>query len=204
MKLIFLGPPGGGKGTIAARLVQEYKLQHISTGNIFRDEIRQQTVLGKKAKTIIDQGNLVPDSLTIEIVKQRITGKDNYVLDGFPRTIAQAKAVEDQKITIVLLIEVPEKVIIERLSLRRTCQQGHVYHLKNNPPKKAGICDIDKTSLSQREDDTVEIITNRLKVYQQQTAPLIQYYEQKKLLQKVNGNQGIEKVYAAVKKALDK
>ncbi len=202
MKIILLGPPGSGKGTIAKKLVQDFKLNHISSGDVFREEIGNKTALGREVQQVIEQGKLVSDRLTTELIKPRLIKKDNYILDGFPRTVAQAESIADQGISLVLLIDVPDKTVVERITLRRICPDGHIYHLKYIPPKKEGFCDLDGKPLLQRKDDTEEVVKKRLKAYHKQTKPLIDYYKRKKLLKTVGGAQQQEEVYRSVKKAL--
>lgn len=196
MKIILLGPPGAGKGTQSQFIIDKFKIPQISTGDILRENVRNKTEIGLKAKYYMDKGELVPDDIMVEIVKERVSKEDcknGYILDGFPRTITQAEALDKNLkngIDAVILIDVSDEVILERLTLRRVCKNcGAVYHLKYNPPKRDNICDKCNGELYQREDDKEEVILNRLKVYRTQTAPLIQYYEKKSILFKVNGNQ---------------
>ncbi|EIE42392.1 adenylate kinase [Mycoplasmopsis canis UFG4] len=184
--LIFMGEPGAGKGTVAGIIAQETNLIHLSTGNIFRNEIKNKTELGKKVEFYVHSGGYVPDEVTNEIVLNAITKLKNegkyFILDGFPRTIAQAEFLRNQKDFDFKTIQltVPHEVIIERLSGRRMCSQcGAGYHVKFQPSKIEGVCDIDGSSLITREDDNPEKIKNRLKIYQEQTQPLLKYYEEK-------------------------
>ena len=202
--LVLLGPPGAGKGTQAQIISQKMKLPHISSGDIFREHLKGQTELGKLAKDFIDRGELVPDDITISMIRDRISRKDctsGALLDGFPRTPAQAEALSSMlidfngQVNAVPYINVPEEVLIERLTGRWTCRaQGHVFHEKFNPPKRAGMCDHDGSELYQRNDDKVETVVNRIQVYFKQTMPLINYYRQKDLLIEIDGTQPIEKV----------
>jgi adenylate kinase len=202
--LVLLGPPGAGKGTQAQIISQKMGLPHISSGDIFREHLVSQTELGKLAKDYIDRGELVPDDVTISMIRDRISRKDcvaGALLDGFPRTPAQAEALSSMlvdfngRVNAVPYINVPEKVLIERLTGRWTCRaQGHVFHEKFNPPKRTGFCDHDDSELYQRNDDEVETVVNRIQVYFQQTMPLISYYRQKDLLIEIDGAQPIEKV----------
>lgn len=193
-RLIFIGPQGAGKGTIAAHVCPKFEIQHISTGDMFREAMKKETELGKKAKEYIDKGELVPDEVTVELVKERISRKDCYngfLLDGFPRTINQAKELDkDVEIDKVILLEAPEEVLMQRLQGRRICKNcGKVYHTENIPPKKEGVCDICEGELYQREDDKPEAIKKRLELYKKETAPLIEYYKEKGILKKIDAAQ---------------
>ena len=184
MNIVLLGPPGAGKGTVAAILKNELGVPHISTGDIFRENIKNKTELGRKVEAILASGSLVPDEVTIEMVKDRLSKDDTangYILDGFPRTIAQAEALEDiDTIDFVLNFVLSTEEIISRLSGRRLCKStGRIYHIKSNPPKVEGIDDETGEPLIQRDDDKPEAIKHRLEVYQEQTAPLIEYYTKK-------------------------
>lgn len=205
MNIILLGPPGAGKGTQAKIISEKYNIPHISTGDIFRKNIKEKTPLGIKAKEYIDKGELVPDSLTVSIVEDRIKEQDcknGFLLDGFPRTVYQAEALDKvlgkmgSKIDYVINITSSEGKIIERLTGRRVCKVcGAGYHVTNIPPKKEGICDICGGELIHRDDDKLETIKNRLVVYERQTAPLIDYYTNAKLLLTVDGDKGLEPVF---------
>ena len=202
--IVLLGPPGVGKGTQAKLLAQKTGLIHISSGDLFRENIKNQTELGKLAKSYMDKGELVPDDVTVAMVKERLTRPDcqaGSILDGFPRTPVQADALHRMlanfkgDIDLVPFINADPKVLAERISGRRTCRaMGHIYHEKFYPPKVAGICDIDGSELYQREDDKTETVTNRIKVYLNQTSPLIDYYRERNKLVEVDGTQPIEKV----------
>ena len=208
MKLILLGGPGAGKGTQAMMIADKYKLPHISTGDIFRANIKEGTELGKKAKSYIDQGLLVPDELTCDLVVDRIAAKDcenGYVLDGFPRTIAQAdaltEALEKQgtEIDYAVDIEVPDELIVDRMGGRRVCLKcGATFHVVNNPSKTEGICDVCGDALVQREDDKPETVLNRLNVYHEQTQPLIEYYKGKGKLREVDGTRPVDDVFGQI------
>ena len=205
MKLILLGPPGSGKGTVAEKLEKEFHLISISAGELLREEVNKKTSIGKEIKKCIDRGDLVPDEFVTQLIRLEIERKDNYILDGFPRSIEQAKAVEDLHISTVIYLNVPEKVAVERLSGRRVCTKGeHSYHLKYLPPKKAGICDHDGTTLVLRKDDVPKVVRERFKVYAQKTAPVVRYYQKKRILKRVNASSAPEIVYAGVRKVLKK
>jgi adenylate kinase len=200
--MVLLGPPGAGKGTHAKILSELYQIPHISTGDLLRGQIKKSTPLGTRAKSFIDSGKLVPDEVVIDMVGDRLTQPDarnGFILDGFPRTVEQAKALDQMlaerntPLNLVLEFDTSEKVIVGRLSGRRACSQcGANYHIRNIPPKREGICDTCGNSLIQRKDDVPDTIRERLKVYEKQTAPLIQFYKQRKLLRAVNGDLEIE------------
>jgi adenylate kinase len=202
--IVLLGPPGAGKGTQAEAITAKLNLPHISSGDIFRENLKKQTELGKLAATYMNRGELVPDDVTIKMIQERLSRPDckgGALLDGFPRTPAQADALAamlaefEGQVNAVPYINVPEDVLIERLTGRWTCRaEGHIFHEKYNPPKTPGRCDHDGSELYQREDDKVETVTNRIRVYLQQTQPLIDYYRQRNLLIEVDGKQPIEKV----------
>ena len=204
--IVLLGPPGVGKGTQAKLIAETTGLPHISSGDLFRENIKNGTKLGRLAQSFINKGDLVPDDVTISMIRERLTRpdcKDGALLDGFPRTIAQAEALSDLlsefkgKVNFVPYITASKTTLIERLSGRWTCKaQGHVFHDKYNPPKKSGLCDFDGSQLYQREDDTAETVKRRIQVYFTQTAPLITYYRGQGLLSEVDGSQSIEKVTA--------
>ena len=214
MKLLIMGRPGAGKGTQAVNIREFYNIPHISTGDIFRANLKGQTKLGLLAKKYMDQGLLVPDSVTIDLVKDRLNEpdcKDGFLLDGFPRNLEQAKALDeylkskDDKLDAVLDIDVKPEVLIDRIVGRRVCPIcGATFHIKNNPPKVEGVCDKCGNKLIQRNDDTYETAENRLKVYDNQTAPLLDYYKNQHLLKTVNGDQDFAKVFEDIKKVLTK
>jgi adenylate kinase len=202
--VVLMGGPGAGKGTQAKQLQEALGLLQVSTGDLFREHFRNNTELGKLARTYVDKGELVPDDVTIAIVKERLTRQDcaNGVLfDGFPRTISQADALESlldemgERVHIAPYIHVAPEVLLKRLAGRWTCKScGHVYHILFNPPQKEGVCDLDGGDLYQRDDDTEETQKRRIEVYFTQTAPLLAYYRDKGLLAEVNGEQSIEQV----------
>ena len=212
--IVLLGPPGAGKGTQAQKISETWSLTHISSGDIFRENLKNQTELGQQAAGYINRGELVPDDLTIAMIRERLSRVDcanGALLDGFPRTPAQASELTRMlfgfggKVNAVPYINVPETVLIERLTGRWTCQaQGHVFHAKFNPPKEPGHCDYDGSDLYPRDDDKVETVTRRIHVYLEQTQPLIDYYRQRGTLLEVDGAQPIEKVTADLLAALVK
>jgi adenylate kinase len=212
--IVLLGPPGAGKGTQAEIIAEKYSLVHVSSGDLFRENLKNQTELGKLAQTFMSRGELVPDDVTIAMVKDRLGKPDckkGALLDGFPRTPAQANALAEMlksingSVNLVPYICVPANVLIERLSGRWTCRAGgHVFHEKFNPPSKAGVCDLDGSELYQREDDKAATVENRIKVYMEQTAPLIEFYRAAKLLVEVDGTKSIEEVTVEMLAALEK
>ncbi len=207
MKLVFLGPPGAGKGTIAALAKEYFHIPHISTGELFRSHIKRHTPLGLKVEAILGKGDLVPDDITVEMVRIRLGEADaqaGFILDGFPRTIAQADALKELvALDAVLNFAIEEEVIIARLSGRRVCKSsGRIYHLLYNPPKCEGIDDATGEPLVQRDDDRPEAIHNRLEVYQRQTFPLIEYYRTRGLLVDIDASGTPGEVFAAMRGAL--
>ncbi len=209
MKLIFLGPPGAGKGTVAKKIEQDFRIVQISTGDLLREAAKNQTVLGKEAKSYMDKGMLVPDNLIIELMKERVAQvdcKNGFILDGYPRTIPQADALEGSiAVDAVINFSIPGKEVVKRLSGRRNCPKcGAIYHVAFIPPKKDNVCDKDGTKLVQRADDKEEAILKRLDVYKSQTEPLIDYYAQKKKLITVDASKDPQFVYESVKNALRK
>ncbi len=200
--LVFLGPPGAGKGTQAKMLSQELGLIHISTGDILRSAVEKRTPLGVKAKEYMDRGELVPDDLIIALIEEVLPQQGGFVLDGFPRTVAQAKALDrlldrkGMKLSAVILFDVPDDAVVERLSGRRICPRcGAVYHIRYNPPREDEICDRCGAKLIQREDDREEVIRKRLSVYREQTAPLVEYYSERDILVKLDASRPIEEIH---------
>ncbi|WP_394876797.1 adenylate kinase [Mammaliicoccus lentus] len=204
MNIILMGLPGAGKGTQASEIVKKYPIPHISTGDMFRKAIKEETDLGKQAKSYMDRGGLVPDEVTIGIVRERLAEEDakkGFLLDGFPRTVEQADALNDilsslgREVDAVINIQVPEEELMNRLTGRRICEVcGTTYHLVFNPPKVEGICDLDGGKLYQREDDNPETVANRLSVNVKQTKPLLDFYENQGVLKNIDGSREIENV----------
>lgn len=213
MNLILLGPPGAGKGTQAQRIVERYRIPQISTGDILRTAVKEGTPLGVKAKGFMDQGKLVPDEIVIGIIEERLKAKNcnaGFILDGFPRTTPQAEALQPilsklgKKIDHVINIEVDSEELVRRLTGRRTCKNcGAMFHVLFQPPKKEGICDRCGGTLYQRADDNEEAIRTRLKEYEKQTAPLIQYYRGKKTLRSIPGVGGPDQIFEQIARVLD-
>ncbi|HKL11295.1 MAG TPA: adenylate kinase [Clostridia bacterium] len=212
MRLILLGPPGAGKGTQAVGIVKAFGIPHISTGDIFRKNLKEGTELGVRAKSFMDKGLLVPDELVVEIVEDRLKEKDcegGFLLDGFPRTLNQAKELDDvlKKMNVamdnVVNIEVDKNILVGRAVGRRICRGcGATYHVEFNPPAKKEVCDLCGGELYQRSDDNEETVSKRIQVYLEQTQPLIEYYSEKGILIDIDGKQDIEKVTADIEKAL--
>jgi len=207
MRLIFIGPPGIGKGTYAKMLTQKYGIPHISTGDIFRDEIAKGSELGLKVKQYVEKGLLVPDEIVIEVVKNVLEKPEcrrGFILDGFPRTIEQAKALDNiVKIDIVFLFEAPVEVIIERVSGRLVCPKcGAIYNINWKPPKTPGICDVCGSPLIRRKDDEPEVVRTRYQVYKQTFEPVINYYREKKVLVEVDASRDAKLVVSDVEKIL--
>lgn len=208
MNIIIMGLPGAGKGTQAAKIIKKHSIPHISTGDMFRLAIKNETDLGRQAKAFMDQGELVPDEVTVGIVKERLSQSDvknGFLLDGFPRTVEQAEALNNimtelnSQIDQTIYVEVPEEELMNRLTGRRICETcGATYHLVFNPPKAEGICDLDGGKLYQREDDNPETVQNRLEVNIKQTAPLLDFYKGLGVLATVDGSKDIEEVFEEV------
>lgn len=210
--IVLLGPPASGKGTQAARLREALDLPHVASGDLFRENLKNQTELGRKARAYMDRGELVPDDVTIAMVMERLSRPDcvhGALLDGFPRTIAQAQALDaalaarGARVGLVPNIVVPDEVLVERVSGRRLCRTcGEAYHVRFNLPQKPGVCDKDSGELYQRDDDRPETVRKRLEVYWRQTSPLIDYYNQRGLLVEIDGDQAIDEVWADLRAAV--
>jgi adenylate kinase len=213
LNLILLGPPGSGKGTQGEKLQEDFALPYYATGDILRAAVKEGTDLGKQAKEFMDRGDLVPDELIIAVIGERVQteeASDGFILDGFPRTVPQAEALDEEmqdlgrKITAVILFEVSEEEIIRRLSGRRTCEADppHVYHLEFNPPKEEGVCDIDGSKLMVRDDDKPEVVRHRLEQYEEKTKPLVKYYDERGILQHVDGERAPDEVEESIQALL--
>lgn len=212
LRAVLLGPPGAGKGTQAVRLIEKYEIPHISTGDIFRKNIKEGTELGKKAQEYMNAGALVPDELVVDLVKDRLQQddcKNGFLLDGFPRTIFQAEKLDEflsesnLKMDIVINLKVEKEALIKRLTGRRVCKDcGASYHIVNIPPKKEGVCDICGGELIQRKDDNIETVENRINVYEEQTAPLIGYYKEAGSLVDFDGEASLDEVFDAIVQAI--
>ena len=205
LNLILLGPPGSGKGTQGERLQEDFRLPYYATGDILRAAVKEGTEVGKQAKEYMDRGDLVPDEVIIGVIAERLQGEeaaDGFILDGFPRTLPQAEALDDKMkelrrgITGVLLIDVPEDEVVRRLGGRRTCEENptHIYHVEFDPPEQEGVCDLDGAKLIVRDDDKPEVIKNRLETYREKTEPLIEYYDERGILNRVDGKQSPDEV----------
>jgi adenylate kinase len=211
LNLILLGPPGSGKGTQAERLQEDLELPYYATGNILRAAVRDETELGRKAKEYMDRGDLVPDEVIIGVIAERIAGheaEDGFILDGFPRTVGQADALESRmdelgrRLTAALLIEVSDEEVVRRLGGRRTCPNGHVFHVEFDPPESEGVCDVCGAELSIRDDDKPDVIKNRLVQYREKTEPLVSFYEDRGVLERVDGAKTPDEVYEDVRAVL--
>ena len=209
MRVLFLGAPGAGKGTQAALLARHLDVPHLSTGDLFRQAVREGTPLGREAQAYMDRGELVPDGVVVGMVRERLQGETGFVLDGFPRTLPQARALEEELAVLAapldaaVLLEVPEELILRRLTARRLCRScGAVYHLEFHPPRIPGRCDRCGGELYQRDDDREETVRRRLEVYRQETAPVAQFYRDRGLLRQVDGTGSEEEVSHRVASAL--
>lgn len=213
LRTILLGPPGAGKGTQAVKIVEKYSIPHISTGDIFRENIKNETELGNRAKAYMDRGELVPDELVVEIATDRLTKddcKNGFLLDGFPRTIFQAEKLDEfltkrgEKIDKVINIDVEKEALVKRITGRRVCKAcGASYHVVNIPPRKDGVCDLCNGELVQRADDTEETVLNRIDVYNKQTKPLVDYYDKAGVIINIDGNKDLDDVLADIVKGLE-
>jgi adenylate kinase len=205
LNLILMGPPGAGKGTQAERLQGDFRLPFISTGEMLRANVKEETELGREAKKYMDAGDLVPDDLIVKMAAERLEesdAQDGFILDGFPRTLEQAKALDRQlselrrRVTSALLIDVPDAEVVRRISGRRVCvKSGHNYHVDFDPPKREGVCDQDGSRLIQRDDDQPDVVRNRLEVYHEQTEPVIGYYDDKGLMRRIDGTRSPAEVH---------
>jgi adenylate kinase len=203
LNLVLLGPPGSGKGTQAERLQEDLQLPYYATGNILRAAVRDETELGRKAKEYMDRGDLVPDEVIIGVIAERIAdhqAEDGFILDGFPRTVGQAEALETRmdelrkRLTAALLIEVSDDEVVRRLGGRRTCPNGHVFHVEFDPPEQEGVCDVCGAELTIRDDDKPDVVKNRLEQYREKTEPLVAWYEERGVLERVDGEKEPDEV----------
>ena len=203
LNLVLLGPPGSGKGTQGERLREDLDLPYYATGDILREAVREQSDLGRKAKEYMDRGDLVPDEVIIAVIAERIAGheaEDGFILDGFPRTVGQAEALEarmdelSKRLTAALLIEVGDDEVVRRLGGRRTCPNGHIFHVEFDPPEREGVCDVCGAALEIRDDDKPEVIKNRLDQYRSKTEPLVAWYDDHGLLERVDGDKAPDEV----------
>jgi adenylate kinase len=210
LNLILLGPPGAGKGTQGERLKEDFGLPYIGTGDLLRKHREEETELGREAASYMAQGDLVPDELVVRMILEEVEdkGADGFLLDGFPRSVGQAEALSeelslaDRRLTAALFIDVPDAVAIQRLSGRRQCRNGHLYHVDFDPPKHEGVCDQDGTRLIQREDDRPEVIQRRLDTYARKTHPVIDYYEERGLLRRFDGSRSPTEVHDHIRATL--
>ena len=212
LNLILMGPPGAGKGTQAERLVDDFDLPYYATGDILRAAVREESDLGKEAKEYMERGDLVPDDVICEVIMERVDSDeaaDGFLLDGFPRTVSQAETLDGaldrrgRRLTAALLIDVPDEEVVRRLSGRRVCVKNqHTYHVEFDPPKNEGVCDQDGSRLEQRDDDKPETVRKRLEVYQEQTYPLVEWYEDKGLLRKFDGTRPPDEVHRHIRATL--
>jgi adenylate kinase len=205
LNLILLGPPGSGKGTQGERLQEDFRLPYYATGDILRAAVKEGTEIGKQAKEFMDRGDLVPDEVIIGVIAERlqqVEAADGFILDGFPRTVPQAEALDSKmnelqrEMTAAILIDVSEEEVLRRLGGRRTCEEnpGHIYHIEFDPPKEEGVCDIEGSKLIVRDDDKPDVIKNRLQQYREKTEPLVDYYEERGILNHVAGEQSPDEV----------
>ncbi len=212
LNLVLLGPPGSGKGTQGERLQEDLRLPYYATGDILRAAVREQTELGRTAKEYMDRGDLVPDAVIVGVIAERIDSPealDGFILDGFPRTIPQAEALDakleelGRAVTAVLLIDVSDEEVVRRLGGRRTCaENGHVFHVEFNPPRQEGVCDLDGSELIVRDDDKPEVIRHRLEQYHTKTEPLVDYYDQRSVLRRLDGTAAPDDVAEEIRRTL--
>ena len=210
LNLILLGPPGAGKGTQAGRLTEDFGLPYIGTGDLLREHVDQETELGREAKQHMESGGLVPDDLVIKMILEKIDeeGDDGFLLDGYPRTVPQADALAEElekrgrRLNAALLVDAPDEVVMERITGRRQCSNGHVYHVTFDPPKHEGVCDQDGKPLNQRSDDKPEKVSKRLETYHEKTAPLIDYYDERGLLRRFDGTRDKVEVHDHIRATL--
>jgi adenylate kinase len=208
LNLVLLGPPGSGKGTQGERLQEDLELPYYATGDILRAAVREETEIGKEAKSYMDKGDLVPDEVIIGVIAERIDSheaEDGFILDGFPRTVGQAKALSEKleelrsRLTAAILISVPDEEVIRRLSGRRTCPNGHIFHVEFDAPEEEGKCDVCGEELHIRDDDKPEVVKHRLTQYQEKTAPLVEWYDERSLLERVDGSAAPDDVYEDIR-----
>ena len=212
LNLVLLGPPGSGKGTQGERLQEDFRLPYYATGNILRAAVEEGTELGRAAKEYMDRGDLVPDEVIIGVIAERVEGEeaaDGFILDGFPRTVPQAEALGEaleqlgRRLTAALLIDVADEEVVRRLGGRRTCvANGHVFHVEFDPPKEEGVCDIDGSELIVRDDDKPEVIRRRLDQYHEKTEPLVDFYEERSLLRRLDGTESPDEVSGKIRALL--
>ena len=211
LNLVLLGPPGSGKGTQGERLQEDLDLPYYATGDILRAAVREETEIGKEAKSYMDKGDLVPDEVIIGVIAERIDSheaEDGFILDGFPRTVGQAEALSKKlgelraRLTAAILISVPDEEVIRRLSGRRCCSNGHIFHVEFDPPEKEGVCDVCGEELIIRDDDKPDVVKHRLKQYEEKTAPLVDWYDERGLLERVDGCGAPDDVYEDVRAVL--
>jgi adenylate kinase len=211
LNLVLLGPPGSGKGTQGERLREDLELPYYATGNILREAVRAGTEIGREAKSYMDRGDLVPDEVIIGVIAERVAGheaEDGFILDGFPRTVGQAEALAakleelGRRLTAAILIEVADEEVVRRLSGRRTCPNGHVFHVEFDPPASEGECDVCGEALTIRDDDRPDVVKHRLEQYREKTEPLVAWYDERSLLERVDGDQPPDEVYEDVRALL--
>jgi adenylate kinase len=208
LNLVLLGPPGSGKGTQGERLQEDLELPYYATGDILRAAVREETEIGKEAKSYMDKGDLVPDEVIIGVIAERIDSheaEDGFILDGFPRTVGQAEALSKKledlrsRLTAAILISVSDEEVLRRLGGRRTCPNGHIFHVEFDPPEEEGVCDVCGEKLEIRDDDKPDVIKNRLAQYREKTAPLVEWYEDRGLLERIDGSAAPDDVYEDVR-----